>query len=62
MAPPAGKPKSGSLTTRIVTAVVVAPVVLGVVYLGYPIFDILIAAMALILAFEWNRLCSGRPV
>lgn len=61
MAPPEGDPQSGSLTARTVTAVVAAPVVLGMVYLGSPVFDILIAAVALILAFEWNRLCAGRP-
>ncbi len=62
MAPPEGDSKSGSLTARTVTAVVAAPVVLGMVYLGSPVFDILIAAVALVLAFEWNRLCSGRPL
>jgi phosphatidate cytidylyltransferase len=37
-------------------------VVLGIVYFGSTFFDILIAMMALILAFEWNRLCAGRPL
>ena len=61
MAHPAGDPQPSSLAARTVTASVAAPVVLGVVYLGSPYFDILVAIMALILAFEWNRLCAGRP-
>jgi len=60
MAPPEGDPKTGNLTARIVSAAVLAPVAVALVYLGSPFFEILVAFAALILAFEWNRLCSGR--
>lgn len=59
MAPPEGDPKTGDMTTRIISALVAAPVVLAAVYLGSPFFEILVAFAALILAFEWNRLCQG---
>lgn len=62
MAPPLGERKSSALVARTVTAVIAAPVVLGAVYVGTPLFEILIAFMALILAMEWNRLCSGRSL
>ena len=60
MAPPEGDSKTGDMTARIVSAVVVAPVALAAVYFGSPFFEILVAFAALILAFEWNRLCKGR--
>ena len=60
MAPPEDDPKTGDMTSRIVSAVVVAPVALAAVYFGSPFFEILVAFAALILAFEWNRLCKGR--
>jgi phosphatidate cytidylyltransferase len=60
MAPPEGNPKTGGLSVRIVSAVVLAPVVLATVYVGSPVFEILIAAAALIMAFEWNRMCGVR--
>jgi phosphatidate cytidylyltransferase len=60
MAPLEGDPKTGDMTTRVISAVVVAPVALAAAYFGSPFFEILVAFAALILAFEWNRLCKGR--
>ena len=62
MAPPEGDLKTGNMTARIVSAMVAAPVALAAVYFGSPFFEILIAFAALILAFEWSRLCKGRVV
>ncbi len=60
MAPPESDPKTGEMTTRIISAVVAALVALAAVYFGSPFFEILVAFAALILASEWNRLCKGR--
>ena len=59
MAPPEGNPKSSGLSVRVVSAAVLAPVVLWVVHAGTPFFEILVIAAAAIMAYEWNRLCSG---
>ncbi|MBT3306044.1 MAG: phosphatidate cytidylyltransferase [Alphaproteobacteria bacterium] len=61
MAPPEGNPNPGGFNIRVVSAAILAPVVLAVVYGGTPFFEVLIAAAALIMAFEWNRMCDGRP-
>jgi len=60
MAPPEAETKSSGLIVRVISAAVLAPVVLGAVYAGSPYFEILVAVAALIMAYEWNRLCSGR--
>jgi phosphatidate cytidylyltransferase len=49
------------LTRRFLSAAVLATVTLAAVYLGHPYFELLVAACALVLAWEWNRLCAGRP-
>ena len=51
----------GTLTRRFLSAAVLASVTLAAVYRGHPFFDILVAVGALVLAWEWNRLCHGRP-
>lgn len=61
MAPPEGDSAAGGLAARVVSAAVLVPIVLSAVYLGRPAFDGLIAIGALVLAWEWNRLCGGRP-
>lgn len=47
-----------SLKSRIVSAVVLAPVVLGAVYAGAFPFDLLVGLAVLIMAWEWQRLCT----
>ncbi len=44
------------LRLRILSALVLAPIVLAAVFLGSPAFDLLIVAAGLILAWEWTRL------
>lgn len=45
-----------------VSAFLLAPPVLAAVYFGAPFFDILVGIAVLIMAWEWNRLCSGRRI
>lgn len=60
MAPPEDRPAKANLVQRSASAMVLATVALAAVYWGTPVFDWLIAVGALILAWEWNRLCAGR--
>ena len=46
-------------TTRVVSALVMAPLVLGALYLGGVYTDILIIAVGAGMAFEWARLTAG---
>jgi len=62
MARQAGDPTHSDLAARIVSAGVLAPGVLAAVYFGTPFFEIVVGSMALILAWEWNRLCAGRTM
>lgn len=48
------------LVVRALSAVVLAVPVLAAVYFGWPYFPLLTAAAALILAWEWTRVCGGR--
>ena len=60
-APPADKAGPGSaLRSRVLSALVLAPLVLAGIVVGFPFFDILIAVAAVIMAAEWRRLCGGK--
>ena len=48
------------LPTRIVSAVFLGVPVLAAVYIGRPVFDVVIACGTLIAALEWYRLCAFR--
>jgi phosphatidate cytidylyltransferase len=53
--------RAGNLTLRVVSALVLAPLVLAInYYLGPPLpyFDILLTAVAAVLAWEWSHLCG----
>ncbi len=50
------KAANDNLIRRVFSALVLSPVVLAAVYYGYPYFDILAAAAALIMLMEWKRL------
>lgn len=50
----------GVLRARALSAVVLAPPVLFVVWLGWPWFEAMVACAAAILAREWWRLCGCR--
>lgn len=61
-AEPKGRPRrAGELAKRIASALVVAPVALAAVWFGTPWFELLIALVMIIAAFEWTRLC-GLPL
>ncbi len=51
-------PLSG-LRLRVLSAIVLAVPVLLAVYLGRPVFDGALGLVALVMAFEWDRLCAG---
>ena len=49
-----------AFSVRVLSAVVLALPVLAAIYFGWPYFPLLTAAAALILAWEWTRVCGGR--
>ena len=49
-----------SLGLRILSAAILAPLVLGIVYYGSWPFNAMIGVMALILASEWSRMVDKR--
>jgi phosphatidate cytidylyltransferase len=52
--------RARNLQQRVVTALVVAPPALGALWLGAPVLAAFLAVIALLLAWEWDRLCGGR--
>jgi phosphatidate cytidylyltransferase len=44
---------------RLVSALVLIPVALAAVALGWPFFDLLVLAVGMLMAWEWVRLCSA---
>lgn len=50
--------ESGELAPRILSAVVLAALVLAAVSAGRPWFELLLALFALVMAWEWARLCG----
>ncbi len=63
MALPASNSSSGStLRSRVLSALVLAPLALAAIFAGFPYFDCLIAIASMIMAAEWRRLCGGRIV
>ncbi|MBN2753161.1 MAG: phosphatidate cytidylyltransferase [Rhodospirillaceae bacterium] len=52
---------SGGLRMRVVTSVLMLPLMLGAIYLGSPVFDLLIVAVAAVLIWEWQGLLSPIP-
>lgn len=47
------------LHTRIVSALVLAPLAIVAAYRGRPVWDALVAVMGVLMAWEWARLCGG---
>ncbi|WP_449231487.1 phosphatidate cytidylyltransferase [Azospirillum doebereinerae] len=59
--PPPVNPKTGDLKTRVISALVMAPIVLGAVWAGGWVFRVLIAVGAVIAISEWiNMVPSAR--
>lgn len=61
MAPPSNQAKRqpSNLVTRILSALVLIPVVLAAIWLGRPVFDGLVILFAALMAWEWTRIVSG---
>ncbi len=59
MAQPAADPIGSPLRTRVLSALVLLPVVLGALYLGGLWFALLLALVAVLMAAEWDRLTGG---
>ena len=49
-----------SLKSRIISALILAPLVVGAIYLGSPVYDLLILAGVVVMAWEWRRLCAAQ--
>ncbi len=58
--PPARGERFRGLALRVVSALVLAPPVLAILYFGPPYSDALLVVAGAILGFEWCRLCGGR--
>ena len=55
--------KLGSLTKRILAAIVMLPVAIGALWGGYPFVDVLALVVGSILAWEWaNMIPSRQPL
>jgi phosphatidate cytidylyltransferase len=52
-------PASGALRARVISALIMAPIALGGVWLGGWAFNLLVFAGALVLTYEYDRLCEG---
>ncbi|HUL05681.1 MAG TPA: phosphatidate cytidylyltransferase [Candidatus Acidoferrum sp.] len=48
-----------AVRTRVVSALILAPTALVPAYLGPPVWDVLVAVMGALMAWEWARLCDG---
>ena len=55
----AGGHKTNNLITRLLSAIVMIPPVIGIIYLGAPYFHILVILGFIILIREWVKLCSS---
>ena len=49
-----------SLKSRIISALILAPLVAGAIYLGSPVYDLLILAVVVVMGWEWRRLCAAQ--
>ncbi|TDQ80522.1 phosphatidate cytidylyltransferase [Dongia mobilis] len=60
MAPPNSRPGPSNLVTRILSALVLIPVVAAAIWLGRPWFDALVILFAGLMAWEWARIAGRR--
>ena len=62
MAPPADGRFAGlsNLQKRLISAAILLPLVVVDIYFGHPYFDLLVAAFAGVMAWEWTRICARR--
>ncbi|MBR2033535.1 MAG: phosphatidate cytidylyltransferase [Alphaproteobacteria bacterium] len=52
--------KLGSLAKRILTALVMLPVAIGALWVGYPFVDVLALIVGVLLAWEWTNMVSNK--
>jgi phosphatidate cytidylyltransferase len=52
------EPKSSELRLRILSALVLAPIVLAAVYIGSPFFEAMLGVAGLMMLTEWERICT----
>ena len=57
-AQPVDDPAAQELTRRSVSALVLAPIALAAVYFGSPYLETLLTMAAVVMAWEWDRLCG----
>jgi phosphatidate cytidylyltransferase len=58
MARPVHEPKSSELRLRVLSALVLAPIVLAAVYVGSPYFEAMLGIAGLLMLNEWGRICT----
>jgi phosphatidate cytidylyltransferase len=61
-APVARGGRFAGLLVRVLSAIVLAPLLLAAVWFGFPWIDLAAAVAAPIMIFEWSRLTRGAPV
>ena len=49
-----------SLNSRVISALILAPLVAGAIYIGSPVYDLLVLAAIVVMAWEWRRLCAAQ--
>ena len=59
MVQPAAKRNLPEAGVRTISALVLAPFVLAATYVGTPLFELLAAAAALAMSWEWSRVCNA---
>ncbi len=59
MVQPAAKQSLPDAGVRTISALVLAPFVLAATYVGTPLFELLAAAAALAMSWEWSRVCNA---
>lgn len=59
MVQPAAKRNLSEAGVRTISALVLAPFVLAATYVGTPLFELLVAAAALAMSWEWSRVCNA---
>jgi phosphatidate cytidylyltransferase len=62
MGPRLAPAEAGTLRLRVLSALVLAPLPLIAIWLGGPFLPILTVVAAIVMAWEWRRLCGGGPV